>query len=461
MKSGVSKFIQRYRWEVAIFLLALIVRLLYLAISIHAAGGDVLSAIGGSDGYLIVSRNLIEGHGLTQDLSPPYTPYSFRPPLYHFFIVGAYYLTGGFLGAILLQILIGSIVPLLGMALAKSIMENRTITLAVGIVLALEPSAILYSDMFYSETFFMLIFYGALWALFLYWKQRKFSLLALSALLLGLATLIRPAAEYVSLLVAFALWWQLRPHFSRRTLVAIASYLGIFLLVLVPWLYRNYLTFGVADLSPQVGVNLYTQLLPTVYSIDRGTPFQKEFDTILATGVRGPNLASVTDGGPEARTAIPLLLQHPKAIAISALNSLWSFFTMDGVFDFLRHIKIRPSETLGKPSAIALLSNPAAVASYFARNLWGPLAFILLGRILWITIAALFFVGTWRYLRTRGPDPRALLVLLVVFYVALSSCLTGYGLTARYRLPVNAFVVTFAIYGIATMSPRAPKQLHA
>ena len=448
-------WLREHRWEVGIVVLALIVRLLYLGISIQTYGdGNLLTAVSGADGYFTISQNLIHGHGLTDSSTPPYAPYSFRPPLMHFFIAGAYYVFGNFWGVILLQILIGSFLPLLGMKLASYLVESKKLQRVAGVLLAIEPSAILYSNMFYSEIFFILLFLGSLWALFAYFKDRRLSLFALSAFLLGLATLTRPTTQYIPLIVAAVVLWESRAHLSRKTLIALGTYAAIFLLTLAPWIYRNYAVFGVAGISPQTGVALRMVLLPTVLSIDKGTTFQSEYAALEASGLRGPNDASMLDGAPYEREAIPLLLAHPKALVLSALNSGWSFFVSDGTFDFLRHIEIRSAEMLGKPSMAALFGDPAGFVSYFARNLWGPLAFILLGRLVWIGITAAFLFGAWRYLRTYGARPIAVLAFIIVLYMAATASITGYGLTARYRLPVNVFILTFALYGITVLAPR-------
>lgn len=439
-------WIRKYRWEVGIVALALLARLIYLGIAVETSQG-LLPAISGADGYYVVSQNLIDGHGLSSSLGPPYEPYSFRPPFYHFFIAGAHYVLGGFLGVILLQITIGSALPVLGMRIAAHVLENKTLLRTIGILLALEPSAILYSGVFYSETFFMLLLFGSIWALLAYMRNQRTSFLAVSAVLLGLATLTRPTAQYLPVIITAVLLWRAWPRISREVLVAIGMYVALFLLVLAPWIYRNYSVFGVAGISPQTGVNLHMTLLPTVYSIARGTTFQKEFADLEAAGVRGPNNAYITDGGPYAKAAIPLLLEEPKALALSGLNSIWSFFVLDGMYDFLRHIEIRPAQVIGKPAIAALVTDPAGVVSYFARNIWGPVAFILFMRLVWIGIAVLFLYGAWNYFRLFGLRPAAVLLFSIVLYFAATSVITGYGLTARYRLPVNAFVLMFAAYG--------------
>jgi len=440
------------RWGTVVFVVGVIVRVAYLGVSIHAAGQDPMAAIRAADGYFVVAQNLVQGHGLTQSTTPPYEAYSFRPPLFHYFLAGSYELLGSWWGVILLYIVIGSVLPVLAMVVSSYLVERRGVLLAVGLLLAVEPSAILYSTMFYSETFFMLWLYAALWALFAALTRRDVRLLALSALLMGLATLTRPTTEFVPILVGLALLWEARSFVSAQAWGRVALYAAIFLVVLSPWVYRNWAVFGVPGISPQTGVNLRMTLLPTVRSIERGTSFQTEFSALEASGVKGPNDASIVDGAPDMHAAVPELLAHPKPLALSAGNSIWSFFVLDGVFDFLRHVNVRPAQMLGKPSLAALFGDPRGFVMYFVHNLFGPLAFILLGRVLWVAIALLCVLGAWRYVRTHGATAPAVIAIGLVLYLAATSAITGYGLTARYRLPVNALVLTFAVYELVELA---------
>lgn len=432
----------------AIFCLALAVRLAYLFLSIHTYGeGDLLQAISGADGYHTVSQNIIEGHGLSDSVEPPYEPYSFRPPLYHYFIAGAHWLLGGYWSVILLQILIASALPLLGMAIARYLTERRGIVLATGIILALEPSAVLYSTFFYAETFFMLWFFLSILLLFRYLRHGRLWQLVASGVLLGLATLTRPTTQYLPIVVIGALLFFGYRHLTRRHLLHVLAYAAAFILVLSPLLYRNYSVFGIADLSPQMGVNLHMTLLPTVYSIERGTTFQAEFSALEASGIKGPNNADLREGKEYKERAIPLLLEHPQALAVSMLNSGLSFFMLDGVFDFLRHVRIRPPEMIGKPSLVALATDPVGVVQYFGRNIMSPLFFILLGRLFWIGITvALVAEAARRFWRPSSLESR--IAVLIVLYFALTALITGFGLTARYRLPVNMLVLPLALAAI-------------
>ncbi len=439
-------FLKReYRPWLMLFALALLVRLAYLFVSIHTYGdGDLIQAISAADGYFNVSQNIIAGNGLSDSVAPPYVPYSFRPPLFHYFIAGAYWFLGGYWGVILAQILLASALPLLGVAIARYLTDRTWIVWAAGVLLALEPSAVLYSTMLYAETFFMFWFFLSVLFLFKYLKEGRLWQVVASGALLGLATLTRPTTQYLPIVVAGALLFFGYRHLTRRHVLHVLAYAAAFVLVLLPLLYRNWLLWDVADLSPQMGVNLHMTLLPTVYSIERGTTFQAEFAALEASGLKGPNNANLREGKEYKARAIPLLLEHPRALALSMLNSGVSFFMLDGVFDFLRHVRIRPPEMIGRPSLVALATDPMGVVQYFGRNIMSPLFFILAGRLLWIGITVAFVVEAIRRF-WRPSSLQSRLAVLIVLYFALTALITGFGLSARYRLPVNVLILPLAL----------------
>ncbi len=458
-------FLHLHKVEIGIFILALLARLFYFGLSLEVNNGNVINTVAAADGYFTVSQNLIDGHGLSSDAGPPYTPYSFRPPLFHFFIAGTYAFFGNYWGVIFLQIVLASLLPVLGMRLAGYFIENRRVLIALGVFLALEPSFVLYSVFLYSEIFFIFWLFVATEALFAYLRNGRSGYLVFSGFLLGLATLTRPTTEYLPIIIGAMLLWNHRGNFSRKILTDVGMYAAVFLLTIAPWVYRNYIVFGVAGISPQAGVNLYTQVLPTVYSIERGTTFQEEYNALTAAGVHGPNEADITEGRKYMKIAVPLLLAHPKGFTLSILNDGWSFFVLDGTFNFLRHIQIRPEEMIGKPSLVALFSDPAAVGVYILRNLNSPVVFsILLARAVWVSLTLLFLLGVWRYRKSRGMSLHATAAFLIILYFAATSLLAGFGLSSRYRLPVNVFIVAFAFYEIAAIAPRLlqkVRRLHA
>jgi len=443
------QFFKTYRLELLIFALALAVRVLLFGMSYHAAGNNLENTISGADGYFTISENLLAGNGYSSDGSPPYTQNSIRPPVQPYFLAGMHTLFGGYGGPLVLQILMGSLIPLLGVRLARYLTRSNRISLAVGFVLALEPLSALFSFIFYAETICTFLFLLSLLCLFAYFEERRLSLLVLSAAAMGLATLAKPTVEYVSILCALALAWHFRASW-RRELPRIALYLGVFVLVLAPWLYRNYQTFGVVALSPQLGEQLYAVLVPSVLSINNGTTFAEEFKHILANGADDPNKADITRNKEYVSAAVPILLAHPKALTIVLGNTALNFYIHDGVFEVLKHVGLKPAVMLGKPALFLLFSDPGKFFAYVKSVALEPTILILFARLFWIAATVLFFAGACLYAYKVG-DARGLLTIAIVFYFMVTTLVIGLAVTGRYRLPVEVFIIIFAAYAAAPL----------
>lgn len=443
--------VRTHKIELIIFLLAVVLRFAYLGVSVAVHNGDLIRTVQGADGYFVVSQNIINGHGFSSSDQEPYLPYSFRPPVYHYFIAWSYWLLGGYGGVIALQVLIGSILPVLAMYIL-GFMFSRKIAVWTGFILAVEPVSILFSTIFYSETFFMLIFFLSLLYLFSYFKEKNVLHLFFSACFLGFATLSRPTTEYLPILVVGILFWEARTHISRETYIRAALYALTFLLTLSPWLYRNYALFGEAALSPQIGVNLYANVVPSFRAIENGTNYQKEYASLMAEGVSGPNVTNVGGDKGYTQKAIDILLQHPGTLAILAFNTELAFFTHDGMFDVLRHIGASPDKLLGKPAVFLLFSDPQAFLGFIAYYLTKPAILILLMRIVWYLLTVLGMIGAIRYLIREGANAYVVSALCLVAYFAAITLVLGFTINARYRLPVEFLILPFALYGLVYLN---------
>jgi peptidoglycan/LPS O-acetylase OafA/YrhL len=145
-------------------------------------------------------------------------------------------------------------------------------------------------------------------------------------------------------------------------------------------------------------------------------------------------------------------LAHPKALAIVEADTAVSFFTSDGVLDTLRHIGASTNLRLGEPALFMLLSSPRTLFWFIAQVAMTPTIFVLFGRIFWFLATGMFLYGAWRYLRREPRNLSALIMIAVVLYFALTTTLvSGFGITSRYRLPVNVFILVFAAYAVSVL----------
>lgn len=266
---------------------------------------------------------------------------------------------------------------------------------------------------------------------------------------MGFATLTRPTSEYVPILIAGILLWEGRKIIFTRVVAGhVALYLTASFLVLAPWFWRNKILFGEMALSPQIGVNLYANVVPSVLSIENGTSYAIEQQKLLQTGVKGPNGTAIGEDKGYTQIALGILLQHPKVFFWSSMNTLLAFFTHDGMFDVLKHIGLRPDVLLGQPALFLLLSNPAKLFGIIGYYLTKPAILILFARIIWSLVTVLFFIGAWRYLKREGVTPYALIAIVNVLYFAVITLSLGLTINSRYRLPVEFLIIPFALYGL-------------
>lgn len=438
-------FLKRNKFAFAVFILALIARLLYLGAALNANQGKLHETISGADCYFVISENLLHGHGYSCNLTAPYTLNSIRPPVQPFFLASLYLLLGTYWVPLLIQILLGSLVPLLGMRIAEFVTRRPKVVLAVGLLLAIEPVSILFSIIFYSETIFTVLLLYSLICLFRYLQEKRQMFLWASGFLLGLATLTKPTSEFLPIVFALCVLWHFRTT-MRTAFAPVGVFLAVFLITLSPWLIRNYHTFGVLGVSPQLGEQLHAVLVPSVLSFERGTTFQQEFDAMLARGGVDPSSASIENGDRYLRESIPVLLAHPKSLSIISANTALNFFIHDGMIEVLKHVDERPPEKLGKPALFLLLTDPGRLLSYIKTVFFTPIILILFGRITWILTTLLAIFGMWRYLRREAETIYGLISISTVLYFMLTTLVIGLAVTARYRLPVNALVITFAVY---------------
>jgi 4-amino-4-deoxy-L-arabinose transferase-like glycosyltransferase len=440
-----KKFLTTYRWEVVVFALALIVRLIFFAASFYADHGNLVAAVQGADGYYVISENIIQGHGYSSEGGPPYTPNAIRPPVMPYFLALLYSLGDTYWTPLLVEIVLGALLPVIGMRIAQYVVRSRSVAVAAGIFLALEPFSIAFASLFYSETVFTFFLLLSLWAFCVYLERGRWHELFLSAGLLGLAVLTKPTAQYVIILYAAVLLWQAR-HAIRNAMPRVLVLVVVFLLVLSPWLYRNYITFGVVALSPQLSEQLSAILVPSVLSIANGTSFQTEFNAALARGVKDPNKAELHGSMDAIRTSVTILLAHPYALAVTLGNTALNFFIHDGVFEVLKRLNLKPPVLLGKPALFLFLSDPMALFGYIRTVVFEPTIAILFARLSWIGVTMLFFFGAGAYLR-KDSTLAGILCLSMIAYFMLTTLVIGLSVTARYRMPINYLIVLFAAYG--------------
>ncbi len=411
-------FIRTYKIEIAIASLAFVVHLVCFFF-VTQTSGDILSAVRADDGFFELSENVRAGNGFSWSAEAPYAPNAMRTPGYPYvlaLLIGMF----GVAGTAFIQLVASSLLPLLGMRIAKYITPSRRIGVATGVVLALDPTLALLSFQFYTETLFLLLFFFWLILSLRYLQKQNLKILLLGAGVLGCAILVRASIQYLPLLFVLCMFWTFSKSSLRRTLVHAGLYVGIVAVILTPWMIRNVEEFGAFGLSSQSSFVLYTNLAPAVLSVATGSPFEEIRDAFLTPEEFSGDAITLLNSTEYSERALEVVRAHPIATLFVAGKSLFTFFTNDGFYTLLVRVGLSPSDFL-------------------------PL--LVVARLVWISITLLALVGALLYVLKERIAPHAVFLVLLVAYFALTSTIAAFGTNPRYRLPVDPIILACAGIG--------------
>jgi 4-amino-4-deoxy-L-arabinose transferase-like glycosyltransferase len=355
---------------------------------------------------------------------------------------------GNHVAVIIVQMLLASFIPLLGYRIARQLFPDARLAAAVGVFLAVEPLAAHLSSTFQVETFFTLLFLGGFTLFLDYWKEPRTRTLLFAMVLLALATLARPTIQFLPILLILAIFFLSRGNIRasvRHSLITI----GIFMAVLAPWSIRNVIQFKNPSLSVQSVSVPYAFLVPSAIALEEGIGFskaQQEFNQGIG-GIK--DVEDITlENAREYKKRLPgLLLAHPLGLLKSVGVTVLTFFTHDGYLDVLGRLRLDPSVRLERPIATLLFESPKEVFSLAASLSKSPALLIILGRILWVLISICFIIGAVRYLKEKEHRAEGIFILLIVAYFVLTTIAVGLAVNARFRIPVAALILMFAVYG--------------
>ena len=208
-----------------------------------------------SQSYLIPAINIVDGHGFSSRVQPPFTASANRTPGYPLFIATLYALFGRNVVVIaFVQVLIDTVSTILTYYLGLRLVSNKAAFLgALGYALSLGPA--IYAVLIMTETLFTLCLLGAIITFTRYRDRNQVRWLVGGGLLIGIAVLIRPIALFFPLAALLLIWVDPLTR-GRRFLTNGAVFLVTVAAVVAPWVLRNYRTIGLATVSTISSYNL-------------------------------------------------------------------------------------------------------------------------------------------------------------------------------------------------------------
>ncbi len=400
-----------------------------------------------SIGYHEQAVTLLEHHRLARSAFA--TPDAITAPIYPLFVAACYRAFGPRPWAVLLvQCLIDSLSALLLVACMSRWFGERTGWVA-GLLYALDPFLILYCSMLLTDILFvftLVVTLNALSRAVGRGAEARWAWVGLGAAGMGVATLIRPAGQFlpVVLLLVLALEHGRRP--ARLARWAIAS-LAVFGLVISPWLIRNARVFGHVFLTTSGSYNLLALGVAPMLAEERNVDWgrtqrelnQEAEDLVVAEGRRPEDLDAYAHSTYWRRVALGYIGREPVRFAACwARGMVHTFLNLDtSVFALV----------LGRaPHPVELKTGGvwAKVAEFYrSKGRFG----LLLGAWLALWLLGCYgaaVVGLARAWSGTGHIASLMLVMLILYFAAVA----GAGGLARFRLPAIPCYLPFTAAGV-------------
>jgi len=418
-----SDWLKKNKWPLAIFLAAILIRLIYLLQikSNPAFDNPMVDELW----HLNWARDILNGN-LIGDKA------YFRGPLYPYFLAIIYGVTGeSIFFTRLLQLVMGSFSAVLVYLIGKKLLGN-TIGVIAGFIFAVYGTIIFYEAMFLIPVLYIFLILLA----FLYLlKSRESNRLKdwfTVGIFMGLAAIARPNILFLVPFVLLWIYFLLKSgEIKRKRLKTAGIYLIAVLIPVFAVTIRNLAVTGEFILiSSQGGVNLYignnpdteglTMLMPEV-RIDESLPWSEFNDATRAAAEReaGHPLTAAGESSFWTKKAISFIFNNPGKFISITIKKLIYF--LDG------------------------FENSDNADIYFTRNysslfsvlLWkSPLLFPF-GMLLPLALVGVYI--TWRKRRELLP--------LYIFIIAYIPTVVLFLVTARHRLPVIPFIIILATAG--------------
>jgi hypothetical protein len=396
-------------------------------------------------------------HGAFVNPNSPDTPEVFRTPGYPAFLA-ATILIGGerfFDVAVPIQIALLFATGMIAYRIAEDWLPGYGV--AALALTVFNPNGLGTAHIIESETLYALGIALLGWAVLAYCRRPSISRGALAGLTLGASCLVRPDAQFLIVLLPLglivlsampgsAIGW------GRRSLAAVTC-MGLAILVIAPWAYRN-ATIGYGyRLTTATSASYYIwdsagQVEMMAHGVSQRTAGNR-MSTRQAAFIKaqGPAWQGLTKNQRDEllfREGVRTLLSYPPiAIGRTILDATLQFFAGGGAGNFLNilgYAKFNPYEVMGRRQHSSYLSAwldalggaawPAATITIVA------IAFVVVLRILGlIGIVALMRRSEWRLLAVTV-GAMAYFALVIPFY--------GH---SRFRVPIEFLFVLLALAG--------------
>jgi 4-amino-4-deoxy-L-arabinose transferase-like glycosyltransferase len=427
------------------------VRLAFFAATYHVSGGLAAThTTNGTAMYLRPAMSLYSTGRLAVDGAPELL----HPPGYTSLLAAGLWTGHLELVAVAVQLLLAAATIWLIYGITLSWTHRRGAALGAALLAAIEPMSIVFSSLLMTETLFTFLFVLSIQRLLRYLSTQSLAALIQTALLLAVATLVRPVSYYLptilaAMLLAHALW---RSAGLRRA----ASYAAIFWAVsmapLVAWQVRNYVETGYSGFAAIADFNLYFfhgasvlahqhgQSMETVQN-EMGLSSRDRFDQLHPELPPNDQAARFRFMHAEG---VRLIREDPLSFAKAYLRGVAILIFNPGASEVLDALHCYPKDRPARPANLGLLGIARQMQETAPRLFYSNLL-LLAGLATAYLTAALGLAS-----QLRRPSWQLVAMLTLALYLLAVS--GGAQCVTRLRHPVMPLVFVLSGIGMAQLA---------
>ena len=457
MELFLQNFFQKYKIEIIIFGIALLARVVALLLAVYNHGEGILY-LSDSGAFVDLALSLALGTGYSGDGG--LNSHALYVPGYPFFLAVSSFLFGNLWPALITQILLSSLVPVLILRIGNILGFSSKISLVGALLSALEPHLVIFSIVYMTEALYGFLFMAGVLFFAQFLKNQLLTYVFLSSITLGLAAYVKVSNYLVFLyLAAIIFYLRLIKADMKKVFTTAAIFLSVFIAMIFPWFLRNYYHSGLWRMSSHEAYNLYVYDGASILSLRDGISYEggkkirldswkEETGTDVNIVANNLNLAELMH-----KKGVEFAVQNLGSTMKLAILTSISFWTSHNYAYFLTYFYT----VFDKPSYV-IPPTQLLFQGKIGETFYGTLKFIttpyylvsLGGKILRLLLAVLAFFGIWNLYKSADYARKSFAVLagLIFIYYTIMAFGAGFGIEGRVRYPIEPLLMLTAVVGL-------------
>jgi len=223
--------------------------------------------------YYTIAENIVSGHGFSDKINPPYLPTMSREPAYPLFLSVLFYLFNkNILAVQFAQALIYALTCLVMLKVISMLLSEARSHLTISMIIALFPVIPSYVPYMFTEVLFTFLLVLCIFSIIKSLKQDGLKWYFISGMLIGIAALCRAILMllpvFLLVLICAHFYKKYKKIITPELFKASVLLLFGFVLVVMPWMARNYLLFNKPSITLRGFSSMYTRAVKVNLSKD-------------------------------------------------------------------------------------------------------------------------------------------------------------------------------------------------